>query len=270
MSFETYFDLHYKISSFSLSLCGRTKLSSFFISLKTCTKFNLTYRFDHIAHISFLRDKVSAAFKNSKNILLFWKILLFQNDKRYKELAAVDEYRLWISAGEISLWQSSQIRRYLRKLGMTYTFEVGIYFWLVPPLVTVIMFVIFKRNKLLRVTQKFIISIMVINLCYITTSFVRDTILKVFDMHYGFLDYDVCSDVIILLRIQLIFHTSSLWMSTLMTLHHLLLVGFSLKVKLCNLSAYFTAFIAAHILLSVSFLLILTFPSFEPVSFIQE
>lgn len=35
-------------------------------------------------------------------------------------------------------------------------------------------------------------------------------------------------------------------------------------------SAYFSAFIAAHILLSVAFLLVLTFPSFEPVSLIQE
>lgn len=34
---------------------------------------------------------------------------------------------------------------------MTYAFEVEIYFWPVPPLVTVIMFVIFKRKKLLGV-----------------------------------------------------------------------------------------------------------------------
>lgn len=74
-----------------------------------------TFRFDHLEHYTFLRDKVSAALRNFKNILLFWKILLFQNSKRYKELAAFDEYNLY----------------------MTYVFEVEIYFWPVPPLVTV-------------------------------------------------------------------------------------------------------------------------------------
>lgn len=54
--------------------------------------------------------------------------------------------------------------------GMTYVFHVGIYLWPIQVLVTTIMSVIFRRRKLLGVTQKFIILIMTIDLFHIDFS----------------------------------------------------------------------------------------------------
>lgn len=153
--------------------------------------------------------------------------------------------------------------------GMTYSFRVGIYLWPLPFLFTVLMYVIFKRKKLLGVTQKFILSIMMLNMCYALTSAVRDTVLNLFEMNYGFLDYRVCNMVFISLRVQMIIHATSLWMKTLMSLHHMLLIGFPFKVRQCNLSVPFYIFLFLHVS-GLSVLLLSTIPRLEPVALIQD
>ena len=55
-----------------------------------------------------------------------------------------------------------------------------------------------------------------------------------------------------------------------MSLHQVLLVGFPLKVKLYNLSAGFYCFLIFHLIFCLIFLLLLTFPSFEPVPMVQH
>lgn len=153
--------------------------------------------------------------------------------------------------------------------GMTFSFHVGIYLWPLPFLFTTLMFVIFKRKKLLGVTQKFIMSIMMLNMCYALTSAVRDTVLNTLEMNYGFLDYRVCNRVFISLRIQMIIHATSLWMKTLMSLHHMLLIGFPFKVRLCNLSVPFYSFLFLHVS-GLSVFLLSTIPRFEAVPLIQD
>lgn len=156
------------------------------------------------------------------------------------------------------------------KWGMTFVFEVGVYLLPLPLLVTLIMFVIFKRRKLLGVTQKFIISIMILDLCFSSTSVIRDTILKVQHMEYGFLEYHACSWVLFSLRIQMISHATSVWLNTLMAFHHLLLVSYPIKVRMCNLPPYFYTFIFVHVLMCCTFHLLLIAPDFQSVPLIQE
>lgn len=154
--------------------------------------------------------------------------------------------------------------------GMEYAFQYGFFLNLLPPIVTTLMFVIFKRKKLIGVTQKFILSIMVIDLFYTSTSSLRDTLLRVFQMHYGFMEYRVCAEIIISFRVQMFFHATSVWLKSLMLLHQVLLVGFPLKVKQHNLSSYFYVFSLVHVILCIIFLMFLTTPVFEPVPLIQE
>lgn len=156
------------------------------------------------------------------------------------------------------------------KWGMTFVFEVGVYLLPMPLLVTLIMFVIFKRRKLLGVTQKFIISIMILDLCFSSTSVIRDTILKVQHMEYGFLEYHACSWVLFSLRLQMICHATSVWLNTLMAFHHLLLVSYPIKVRMCNLPPYFYTFIFVHVLICCTFHLLLIAPDFQSVPLIQE
>uniref|UniRef100_A0A8W8NRQ2 Uncharacterized protein n=1 Tax=Magallana gigas TaxID=29159 RepID=A0A8W8NRQ2_MAGGI len=113
--------------------------------------------------------------------------------------------------------------------GMTFTFNVGIFLWPVSLVVTTIMFVVFIRKKLLGATQKFIMSILILDLCFVSTTAIRDTLLKVFDMNYGFLEYRVCPGVMYSIRLQMVLHATSAWLNTLMSVHHLLLVGFPLR-----------------------------------------
>lgn len=70
-----------------------------------------------------------------------------------------------------------------------YSLQFGYILYSLPPLVTSLMFVIFKLRKLLGVIQKFILSIMFIDLSYTSPSNIRDIILRVSQMHYGFKEY---------------------------------------------------------------------------------
>lgn len=154
--------------------------------------------------------------------------------------------------------------------GLTYSFQVGFPLYILPFIATILMFVIFKRRKLLGVTQKFILSIMVMDLCYTSTSSIRDTLLRLFQMHYGFMEYRVCAEIIVSFRVQMLFHATSVWLKTMMSLHQVLIVGFPLRVKQHNLSAYFYSFILVHIALCLAYLVFLATPVFEPVPLIQE
>lgn len=154
--------------------------------------------------------------------------------------------------------------------GLQFNFQFGYFFYALPPVVTISMFVIFKRRKLLGVTQRFILCIMVMDLFYTTISSIRDILLRAFQMHYGFMEFRVCSEIIVSFRVQLFLHVTSIWLKTLMALHQVLLIGFPFKVKQHNLSAYFYTFIFVHGILCVSFFLFLSAPVFEPVSLIQE
>lgn len=128
--------------------------------------------------------------------------------------------------------------------GMTFTlkFNVGIFLWPISLAVTMIMFVVFKQRKRLGVTQKFIMSILIIDLCFVLTTAIRNTLLKAFHMNYGFLEYRVCSEVLYSIRFQMVLHATSAWLNTLMSVHHLLLVGFPFRVRICELQIIFTPF----------------------------
>lgn len=154
--------------------------------------------------------------------------------------------------------------------GMSYAFYVGPFLSLIPLLVLVLMFIVFKRRKLLGVTQKFILSIIGMGVCFTMTSAVRDSLLKMFQKHYGFLEYNVCAQVVFSFRIQSVFVATATWLNTLMLLHQVILLGFPLKAKLHNLTAYFFAFIVFHVVLCLSLFVLLNFPSFEPLPLMQE
>ena len=85
--------------------------------------------------------------------------------------------------------------------GMTYAFQIGPYLSWIPPLITVILSIVFRRKKLLGVTQKFVFSIMVADLIYTTISFVLDTSLRIFRTHYGFLEHHICLEVVYFFRV---------------------------------------------------------------------
>lgn len=154
--------------------------------------------------------------------------------------------------------------------GMQYNFQFGYFLNALPPVVTILMFVIFKRKKLLGVTQKFILCIMVMDLFYTTISSIRDILLRAFQMHYGFMEFRVCSEIIVSFRVQLFLHVTSIWLKTLMSLHQVLLIGFPFKVKQHNLSTYFYTFVLVHVILCLFFFLFFSAPVFEPVPLIQE
>lgn len=86
-----------------------------------------------------------------------------------------------------------------------YSLQFGYILYSLPPLVTSLMFVIFKLRKLLGVNQKFILSIMFIDLSYTSPSNIRDIILRVSQMHYGFKEYRVCVEIIVSFRVQMFF-----------------------------------------------------------------
>ena len=154
--------------------------------------------------------------------------------------------------------------------GVYYAFHVGPFLAILPVGATILMFYVFRRKNLLGVTQKFILSIMTMAVLFTTTSALRDSTLRILQMHYGFLEYRVCAIVFVSFRLQIIFHATSLWLNTFMLIHQVLVVGFPLKIKLFNLSAFVYGFFLFHFAMCFSFFLLLTFPSFKPVSLIQE
>lgn len=187
-----------------------------------------------------------------------------------KGLAKMNELFIRLKKSEYDASRVLKLENIYGSWGMEYAFQYGFFLNLLPPIVTTIMFVIFKRRKLVGVTQKFILSIMVIDLFYTSTSNIRDTLLRVFQMHFGFMEYHVCSEIIISFRVQMFFHATSVWLKTLMLLHQVLLVVFPFKVKQHNLSKYFYVFSLFHVILFIIFLLLITTPVFEPVPLIQE
>lgn len=178
---------------------------------------------------------------------------------------------LWkLHQGNFDSERTVKIEHIFGRWGMTYAFQVGIYLWPIQLLVTTITFVVFRRRKLLGVTQKFIIFIMSVDLCFTLTSVIRDTVLKVFQMDYGFLEYRVCPEVMLSLRLQLVLHATSVWLNTLMSLHHFILVGYPLKVRTFNFSPLFFTFLFAHLLFCSTFFLFLMSNDHEPVPLIQD
>lgn len=156
------------------------------------------------------------------------------------------------------------------KWGITYAFRVGPFLSLIPLLVLVLMFIVFKRKNLLGVTQKFILSIIGMNACCTTTSAVRDTLLLIFQKHYGFLEFSVCEPVIFSLRLQTLFINTAAWLNTLMLLHQVILVGFPLKAKFLNFSVYLYVFLFFHAVFTFTFVFFLNYPSFQPLPLIQD
>lgn len=67
---------------------------------------------------------------------------------------------------------------------------------------------------------------------------IRDIILRVSQMHYGFKEYRVCVEIIVSFRVQMFFYVTSVWLKSIMSLHQVLFVGFPMRVKQHNLSAY--------------------------------
>ena len=154
--------------------------------------------------------------------------------------------------------------------GMLYAFEVGPFLSLVPLFVSILMYIIFKRRGLLGVTQKFIMSNIIMNVCFTSTAAIRDGLLRIFNMNYGFLEYSVCMSMMLSLRVQLYFVSTSMWLTSLMLLHQVLLIGFPLRAKLYNGSSILFAFFIIHLIICSLFFLFLTYPSFESVPLIQE
>jgi hypothetical protein len=172
--------------------------------------------------------------------------------------------------GNINAEQALEVRDLYGDLGMVYSFQIGPYLCILPPVVTVVMFIVFKRRKLLGVTQKFILAIMVIDLCYTAISALREGLLRFSHMHYGFLEYRVCSEVIVAFRVQTVLHTISLWMKSLMSIHHALLVGMPMKFRLWNLRAAFLIFLATLAIIITGYILLVSTPNFKPIPLVQE
>lgn len=187
-----------------------------------------------------------------------------------KGLAKMNELFIRLKKSEYDASRVLKLESIYGSWGMEYAFQYGFFLNLLPPIVTIIMFVVFKRKKLVGVTQKFIMSIMVTDLLYTSISNIRDTLLRVFQMHFGFMEYRVCAEIIVSFRVQMFFYATSVWLKTLMLLHQVLLVGFPLKVKQHNMSNYFYIFSLVHVTLFIIFLLFQTTPVFEPVPLIQE
>lgn len=189
---------------------------------------------------------------------------MYNNSKNILENLA-----LQFAKGKFDSERAIKLEQIYGRWGMTFTFNVGIFLWPISLAVTVIMLVVFRRRKLLGVTQKFIMSILFIDLCFVLTTAIRDTLLKAFDMNYGFLEYRVCSEVLHSIRFQMVLHATSAWFNTLMSVHHLLLVGFPFRVRICNLSAYFYTFLIVHSLFCCSLFFLITY-EFQPIPLVQE
>ena len=110
--------------------------------------------------------------------------------------------------------------------GVYYAFHVGPFLAILPVGATILMFYVFRRRNLMGVTQKFILSIMTMAVLFTTTSALRDSTLRILQMHYGFLEYRVCAIVFISFRVQMVLHSTSLWLNTFMLIHQVLLIGF--------------------------------------------
>lgn len=97
---------------------------------------------------------------NSKNIQLLMNLLTEFAKDGYNSDGALKFHHIYI------YWTRE----------ITYSFQVGIYLWPPPFLFTTLMYVIFKRTKLIVINQKFILSIMMLNMCYLLSSAVWDTV----------------------------------------------------------------------------------------------
>lgn len=96
----------------------------------------------------------------------------------------------------------------------------------------------FQTEETSRGDPKIILSIMFIDLSYTSPSNIRDIIMRVSQMHYGFKEYRVCVKIIVSFRVQMFFYVTSVWLKSIMSLHQVLFVGFPMRVKQHNLSAY--------------------------------
>lgn len=80
-----------------------------------------------------------------------------------KGLAKMNELFVRLKKSEYDASRVLKLENIYGSWGMEYAFQYGFFLNLLPPVVTILMFVIFKRKKLVGVTQKFILSIMVID-----------------------------------------------------------------------------------------------------------
>lgn len=205
-------------------------------------KYCLLFIFQCISwNVCLKRTTLSTIFKRPKAGHGYWIFLryIIMHNKSNKIL---EDLALQFAKGSFDSELAFKLEEIYGRWGMIFTFNVGIFLWPVSLVVTTIMFVIFIRKKLLGVTQKFIMSILIIDLWFVSTTAIRDTSLRAFHMNYGFLEYRVSPEVLYSIRLQMVLHATSAWLNTLMSVHHLLLVGFPLRARMCNLSVYFCTF----------------------------
>jgi hypothetical protein len=144
------------------------------------------------------------------------------------------------------------------------------YLWIVPAIAAIFLLIAFKRTRLNGPTQKCLICIIVLDVLFTMFTGIRDGILSILKLNYGFVEYKICWLLLISLRIQSAINSTSVWIKSGMLIHQAILFLFPFKMRIWNLKYIFIFLILFHSTITIAYCLALYSAPIKGIPMIQE
>ena len=154
--------------------------------------------------------------------------------------------------------------------GMVFSRHITPYFWIIPLMVSSFLLFTFRRNHLFGPMQRYLITIMMIDVFLTILTGFKDVVFNILEWNYGFIEYRACWILFSFFRVQYIIHAASLWIKSLMFIHRVLMFLFPFKMKLWNFKIFLVPFSIFHVVMSIFFAVIFILTPIKRLSTIQE
>ena len=154
--------------------------------------------------------------------------------------------------------------------GMVFSRHITPYFWIIPVMASSLLLFTFKRNHLFGPMQRYLITIMIIDVFLTMLTGFKDLVFNILEWNYGFIEYRACWILFSFFRVQNIIHATSLWIKSLMFIHRVLMFLFPFKMRRWNLKKLLVPFIIFHAVMSIFFAAVFMLTPIKRLSTIQE
>lgn len=170
-----------------------------------------------------------------------------------------DMYRKYLKIFEDLIMEDAmdqtalKYRNFYVDLGMIYTRFVTPYLWVFPLTAVLLLSITFKRQNLVRPTQKCLLIVTAIDVLCVMFISVKDIVFNLKNWNYGIIEYKVCMFMLLFLRIQTIIHGTSLWIKSLTLIQRVLLFLCPFKFKHFNLKLVLVPCCLYHLVVAVMY-----------------
>jgi hypothetical protein len=185
-------------------------------------------------------------------------------------LAIQDRLRKNMIKSTFDTMTSFKFQQVYGKIGVKLTHYVTPYLWILPAISVTFLLIVFKRARLFGPTQKCLISIIFLDVFFTMLVGIRDGILNILGLNYGFVEYKICWPLFLSIRIQPALNATSAWIKSGMLIHQVILFLFPFKLRIWNLKYVFISVILFHLIVTVTYCLSLIPAPIKSVPMIQE